>query len=70
MTDRIRALTVALETDVRTDDVQALVSAISQLRGVLTVATETPVSPNDYVTEQRIRRDYYLRLQDVLFKAP
>lgn len=70
MTDRIRALTVALETDVRADDVQALVSAISQLRGVLAVATETPVSPNDYVTEQRIRRDYYLRLQDTLFKAP
>lgn len=38
MTDRFNALTVVLEKDIREDDAQALLSAIGQLRGVLTVS--------------------------------
>lgn len=37
MTDRFNALTVVLEKDIREDDAQALIAAISQLRGVATV---------------------------------
>lgn len=38
MTDRFNSLTVVLEADIRDDDAQALLSAISQLRGVLKVS--------------------------------
>lgn len=38
MTDRFNSLTVVLEADIREDDAQVLLSAISQLRGVLSVS--------------------------------
>lgn len=37
MTDRLNALTVILEDDVRDDDAQPLISAIYQLKGVISV---------------------------------
>lgn len=40
MTDRVRTLTVTLERDYRDDDVQTLVDAIAQLRGVDRVDAE------------------------------
>lgn len=39
MTDRIYALTVLLEEPVREDDVETLIQAIKQMRGVLDVTT-------------------------------
>jgi len=38
MTDRVSALTVVLEQDMREDDAVALVGAIKQLRGVMDVS--------------------------------
>ena len=38
MTDRYNSLTVVLETDIRDDDAKVILSAISQLRGVLSVS--------------------------------
>lgn len=66
MTDRVAYLTIALEADTRTDDVQALVDAISQLRGVLTVEKGTPVSPNDWTSRARIRQELVLGLLNTL----
>ena len=40
MTDRVCALTVILDHDVRTDDVEDLVKAIGQMRNVAQVPTE------------------------------
>jgi hypothetical protein len=37
MTDRIHGLTIVLEHDLREDDVEPLIQAIRQLRGVLCV---------------------------------
>lgn len=37
MTDRINALTVVLEADIREDDAEPLIAAIRQMRGVLAV---------------------------------
>jgi hypothetical protein len=37
MTDRISAVTVVLEQDIRDDDVQPLLDAIQMLKGVLSV---------------------------------
>ena len=38
MTDRYNALTVVMEKDMRDDDAEALIAAIRQLRGVLSVS--------------------------------
>lgn len=37
MTDRYHALTVVLDTDIRSDDAAQIIDAIRQVRGVLTV---------------------------------
>jgi hypothetical protein len=54
MTDRIFALTVVLEKDVRVDDVQGLVKAISILRGVLSVK-EHISDPSTLMAEERAK---------------
>jgi hypothetical protein len=56
MTDRYNTLTVALEHDMRDDDAQALIGAIQQLRGVLSVAGSV-ADPGSWVAETRVRRD-------------
>lgn len=50
MTDRVHALTVILEQDVRVDDVEALEGAIRQLRGV--AAVERHISDAALATAQ------------------
>jgi hypothetical protein len=57
MTDRISYLTVALQIDYRTDDVDTLVDAIKHLRGVADVMKGQPVSPDDWTTRVRTRRE-------------
>lgn len=37
MTDRVNALVVVLDKDIRTDDVESLIEAIKHFRGVLSV---------------------------------
>lgn len=65
MTDRFNVLTVALEKDIREDDAQVLISAIMQLRGVLSV--EGHVSdPNSWAAEQRVRKELHEKLFAVL----
>lgn len=54
MTDRFHSLTVALDADIRADDAEAIMAAIRQLRGVLTV-TGNVVSADSWVAEQRAR---------------
>ena len=64
MTDRINALTVVLEQDIRDDDVQGLVDAIGWLRGVLRVDLHV-ASTADHVAKSRARAD----IRDRLYKA-
>ena len=66
MTDRFNALTVVLEHDIREDDAQALISAISQLRGVLSV-TGNVADPLSHITEERARHHLGKKLLAVLF---
>jgi hypothetical protein len=56
MTDRFNFLTVALESDIRSDDAEPLINAIRQLRGVLHV-TPHVVRASDYVAEERVRQE-------------
>jgi hypothetical protein len=54
MTDRIQALTVILDHDMRDDDVQELIAAIKCLRHVGNVITTNPVDVNTIVARTRI----------------
>ncbi len=65
MTDRVRSLTVALTHDMRTDDVEALIIAINQLKGVLSVASNI-TEPNDWCTERRVRDELLDKVWNVI----
>ena len=56
MTDRLNALTIVLEKNIREDDAQALINAISMLRGVLSVDVNV-ADINAHVAEKRVRRE-------------
>ncbi len=66
MTDRFNALTVVLETDIRDDDAEALIAAIRQLRGVLSVSGNI-ANPSDYIAQQRARHELCDKLWHVLY---
>lgn len=67
MTDRYITLTVALDRDIREDDADVLISAISMLKGVLAVSGNV-VDAQAWAIEERIRRDLYNKLYAVLDK--
>lgn len=64
VTDRIKALTVILDQDYRDDDVQAIVHAIEQLRGVSSV-TLVQATTDDYMARQVVG----LKIERVIFDA-
>ncbi len=66
MGDRIRALTVALESDVASEDCERLVEAIRLIRGVRGV-TMHPANIADYVAEERARYEWQKKFHDLLF---
>lgn len=66
MTDRYFALTVALDTNIRSDDAEALIAAIRQLRGVLAVEPLV-ASPTEWVAEERARAEIRTKLIEVVF---
>jgi hypothetical protein len=68
MTDRFNALTVVLERDIRKDDADALIGAIRQLRGVLSVEGNV-ADIAAHVAEERARHDIGQKLMDVLHPA-
>jgi len=65
MTDRINALTIVLERDIRTDDIGPLIAAIRQLRGVLNV-TQHVSQLEDIVARARVRQELGEKLWEVL----
>ena len=66
MTDRVKALTVALEQDTRDDDVEGLIDAIRRLRGVLAV-TSTIVDAGSWTADERARADLGRKLLAVIY---
>ena len=66
MTDRYNALTVVLEKDIRDDDAEALLAAIRQLRGVLSVSGNV-ADMGDHIAQERARRDHGEKLWRVLY---
>ncbi len=65
MTDRINALTVVLENDIRSDDVELLMTAINMIKGVLRV-DKNVTDINSYVANERARMELGSKLWDVL----
>ena len=64
MTDRVAYLTVALEQNIRTDDIGKLTEAILQLRGVSAVEFGV-ANPALYTAEARVRTE----ISEKLFAA-
>lgn len=62
MTDRIASLTVIFENDIREDDAQPIIDAISQLRGVLEVKPGK-VTTDHMVARAQARGEIFARLQ-------
>ena len=54
MTDRIKAITVVLEKDMRIDDAESLLQAFRHFRGVIS-AEGNVTDINDYVAQSRAR---------------
>lgn len=65
MTDRFNTITVSLEHDIREDDAETLISAICQLRGVLSVSGNVSDS-SAWCAEARVRSELSKKLWSVL----
>jgi len=66
MTDKFNTLTVVLENDIREDNATLeLISAIRQLRGVLSV-TGNVANLSDHLATERARRELIEKLWQVL----
>ena len=61
MTDRVHALTVVLDRDIRTDDIEPLISAIKHLRYVADV-TPHIVDHDDILARARARHEATTRV--------
>ncbi|MDU8351004.1 hypothetical protein RYA05_03735 [Pseudomonas syringae pv. actinidiae] len=67
MTDRFHSLTVVLDDNYRKDDLEALMSAISQLRGVAAVSGIV-ADPMSHMAETRAKSAIKQRLWEALEK--
>jgi predicted proteasome-type protease len=67
MTDRVHALTVVLDRDMRDDDVQVVIDAIKMIKFVASVGAHvTDVS--DYSARERAKSDIEMKLQHAIYE--
>lgn len=66
MTDRFNSLTVVLENDIRADDAEVIISAIRQIRGVLSVSGNVS-DVSAHIAQERARHELGSRLWEVLY---
>ena len=64
MTDRINGLTVALDRDYRSDDVEEIVNAIMMIKGVKGVTTSV-TDMADYTARVRVATELQTRILKV-----
>lgn len=67
MTDRYSTLIVVLESDIRDDDAEGILSAIRLIRGVLTVSGNVADS-GAYLAEERAKADLRKTILELLRK--
>ena len=65
MTDRYNTLTVVLEKDVSDDDIEPLISAIEQFRGVISV-TGNVANAGLYAAQERAKHELRNQIIEVL----
>ncbi len=65
MTDRVKGLMVALKKDVRIDDVEELMKAIRQFRGVVAVKPSI-ANHEDWINRMQIQTELRGKLYDAL----
>jgi len=65
MSDRVKGLVVTIKDDVRIDDIQPLIDAISMLKGVVNV--EPNISDiNDHINRQKVYYDVKNKIYQLL----
>ena len=69
MTDRVRILTVALDREVRVDDLEAILTAIRMIQGVEAVIPGKPDNPQDWSARMAVRSELQAKLYGVLDEA-
>lgn len=65
MTDRVKGLVVTLDQDIRTDDVEAIISAIRMVKYVVDVKPNV-TQLDDHINRTRIKMELQQKLYDVL----
>ena len=65
MTDRVKALTVILEQDMRDDDVQVIIDAIRLIRHVARVEPLI-VTAEDHLARARVKQELLQQIIDIL----
>ena len=66
MTDRINTVTVFLDHDMRTDDAETIIAAISMIKGVASAMPGQPVGLQDISNRMQVRRELEARLLEAL----
>jgi hypothetical protein len=66
MTDRIHALTVVLDRDIRDDeDLEPVITAIRMVKGVADVTDKHVTAPDDHMARARLRSELGSTMLDV-----
>ena len=68
MTDRIRVLTVVLDQDFRTDDVEDIMTVIAGVKHVAEVEKGPPVTGEDHMARQAVRVEVFDAIRDFAFE--
>lgn len=66
MTDRIRTLTVVLDDDYRTDDLEAVARAIKMIKGVSGVEQGERLDVRDLIARRIAKRDLREQIRQLL----
>jgi hypothetical protein len=61
MTTRHTGYIVVLEKDIREDDAEAVITALTMVRGVLTI-TPIEANPESRIAEERVRQELRIKL--------
>lgn len=65
MTDRVNGFTVVLESDIRLDDVEPIMNAMKQIKGVAAVTPHISTIDN-HIAITRARIEFAQRLEGVI----
>ncbi len=68
MTERYNSFLVCLNKDLREDDAQCLITAISMLKGVLEVVPNVGYATDEYTYRSRMKAEIYKLINDFINK--